>query len=44
MAKLEILNTTVGEIYDMIACYDIDHGRSDPKPKPLTYDQAIALR
>lgn len=44
MSKIEILNTTVGEIYDMIACYDIDHGRADPKPRQLTYDEAIALR
>lgn len=44
MEKIEILNTTIGEIYDMIACWDIDHGIAVPKRKPLTYDEAISLR
>lgn len=44
MTKTEIMNTTIGEIFSMAACYDIDHGRMDPKPRALSYDEAIALR
>lgn len=44
MVKLEILNTTYGEMLDMITCLNIDRGYLNPKKKPLTYDEAIALR
>ena len=42
MSKVEILNTTVGEIFDMIACYDIDHGLASPK-RIYSFDEAMAL-
>ena len=44
MSKTEIMHTTIGELFDMIACYDIAHGYADPKPKPMSYDEAISLR
>lgn len=42
MNRYEILNTTYGELMDMIACYDIDHGLAIPK-QTFTFDEAMAL-
>lgn len=44
MSREETLNTTFGEMCDLIACMEIYAGRANLKKKPLTYDEAIALR
>lgn len=44
MSKEETLNTTFGEMWDLIACMEIYEGRVNLKKKPMTYDDAINLR
>lgn len=44
MSREETLNTTFGEMWDLIACMEIYEGRANLKKKPMTYDDAINLR
>lgn len=44
MSKEETLNTTFGEMWDLISCMEIYSGRAVPKKMPLSYDDAINLR
>lgn len=43
MAKAEILVTTIGEMYDMIACRLIEAGVAKEK-KRMTFDEMLMLR
>lgn len=43
MTTVEILNMTYGDMLDMIACYDIDHGLAKPKPV-YSFDDVLALQ
>lgn len=38
------MNTTFGEMCDLISCMEIYAGRAVLKQKPLSYDDAINLR
>lgn len=40
--RQEIMNMRHGEMMDMIACYDIDHGLASPK-RIYSFDEAMAL-
>ena len=42
MKREEIMNMTYGEMMDMIACWDIDHGFAKPKHK-YSFEDAIGL-
>lgn len=44
MSREETLNTTFGEMCDLIACMEIYSGRAELKTQPMTYDEAISLR
>ena len=45
MDKQEIMDTTIGEMADMISCNDIYEGNAVPKKKTVTdFDEAIKMR
>lgn len=44
MSREETLNTTFGEMCDLIACMEIYEGHALPKKAPMTYEEAINLR
>ena len=45
MDKREIMDTTIGEMADMISCLAIYEGNAVPKKKTVTdFDEAIKMR
>ena len=42
MQRDEIMNMKHGELMDMIACWDIDHGLAKPK-RQYSFEEAMAL-
>jgi hypothetical protein len=42
MSKMDILTSSIGQMKDLIACYQIDNGMKIPVKK-MTYEEAMSI-